>query len=252
MNHASRLAALLLLVLLATLQVGCSNKMSQAEADAREALRGMGAFASLDVDGIHVGTLMLTAPDILGKMDEAIPLVAELPYLTHLELTNTNLTDEHMKTVRGLRRLKSLVLSGTGIGDEGLKQVASLKIDTLYVDGTEITPAAMDIVGGMTDMKILDISSADVLSNLEPLKKLTSLEWLVLENTEIDSSAVDIIKELASLKRLTIKGSTISPEDLERLKIAKPSMLIDQANEAQADVGAETAENDSSEPQPTQ
>lgn len=242
---ATRLTTLLLF-LCATSQFGCSNKMSQAESDSRGALRELGAFTSLDTDGIHVATLMMTGPGIQSKMDEAIPHVANMPYLTHLEATKTNLNDEHMKTVGGLKRLSSLVLSGTQVGDAGLKQVARRNLDTLYIDRTQITPAAMDMVGGMSEMKILDISAANVMSNLAPLSKLEALEWLVLEDANIDSSTVDIISDIKSLGRLSIDGSTISSDDLARLKSAKPSLMIDQSRE----VPAETASEESPEVAP--
>lgn len=237
---STRYALLLFSIVALAAQCGCSNTMSQAESDARDALREMGAFTSLDLDGVHVATIMLTTPNIQSKMDEAMPLVADLPYLTHLDAANTNITDGHMKTIGALKRLTSLVLSGTQVGDEGLRQLAGRDLDTLYVDGTQITSASMDTIGGMTDLKILDISSPNVMSNLSPLANLTSLEWLVLENVEIDAAAVDIIKGIESLGRLTIRGSTVAAEDLTRLRAEKPNLAIDQTPDEVAEEAAES------------
>lgn len=226
---------MLVFAALSVIGTGCSNKMSQAESDSREALRELGAITVLDAEGIHVATLMMSSPTIQNKMDEAIPHVANLPYLTHLDVTGANLTDEHMKTIGGLKRLTSLVLSGTQVGDAGLKCVGRRGIDALYVDNTKITPSSMDVIGDINTLKILDISSSDVMSNLAPITNLKNLEWLVIENTSIDKAAIDIIRELELLRRFSIKGSTVEIEDLSRLKSAKPSLMIDESAEQPSD-----------------
>lgn len=220
------------MALLAT--AGCSDSMSTAEKESREALRAMGAITVLGVDQIHVGTLTLTAPDAKDKMHDAIPHVANMPYLTHLDVANTNLTDEHMSTIGGLKRLISVVLSDTQITDSGLKQISRLPIDTIYVDGTKITGASMDVLGKIKSIKILDISRTNTTSNLQPLSKLTNLEWLVLEDTKIDAAIVDILKDLPALGRLSISRSTISEAELARLKSAKPALKIDRESAVEA------------------
>lgn len=216
-------------------QFGCDSGITESETKARDALREMGAIIVNDADGEHPATIMLMSEKIEKDLDGAVTNVGELTHLTHLEMTDLNVTDEHLKTVAGLKKINSLVLSGTQITDAGLKTISGLtQIDTLYVDKTSISPASVDIVAGFKKLKILDMSGCDVLSNLAPLTKLEDLEWLILDNSTLDSSAVDVIGGLPKLGRLTINGSTIADADLERLKSAKPNLSIDQSAEPDA------------------
>ena len=225
-------------LLLALGCLGCSSEMPKAESEARAKLREMGAINVIDTKGTHVATLMMTAPSISQRMDEAIPLVANFKHLTHLEATNGNLTDEHAKTIGRLKRINSLVLSGTQIGDEAVKQLANLKrLDTLYVDNTNITANAMDVIGEIRTLKIVDISDTPVASNLAPLAKLKNLEWLLVNNLALDHQAIELLSELPKLGRISIAGCTIASDDLTMLKGAKPGLIIDGEASAGSDAG---------------
>jgi len=215
--------------LLVIAQCGCDSGMSTSETAARDALRDMGAIIVNDSKGVHPATIMMMSEEIEQDLDGAIAKVGELPYLTHLDVSGLQITDDHLTTVAGLSKINSLVLSDTQITDAGLQNIAGLsKLDTLYIDKTAISPAGVDVVSGFKKLKILEMSECDVMSNLAPLTKLENLEWLILENSTIDSSAVDVLIGMPSLVRLTIKGSTIADADLARLKTEKPALAIDQ------------------------
>jgi len=227
MNKSTN-SSLISALLLALVCLGCSSEMSTAESEARAKLREMGAINVNDTKGIHVATLMMTTPSISQRMDEAMPLVANFKYLTHLEATNCNLTDEHVKTIARLKRINSLVLSGTQIGDEAVKQLVSLKrLDTLYVDNTNITASAMDVIGEIAKLKIVDISDTPAASNLAPLAKLKDLEWLLVNNLALNRQAIELLSKLPKLGRISIAGCSIASEDLAMLKAAKPGLVID-------------------------
>lgn len=222
------ISCLLLVVLLLGLAPGCSDSktMSAEETDAYEELKTLGALVVKD--GVHPATVALPAgaPQLSANLDKAIECLGKLPYLSHVELTNLAVTDEHMKTIGKLRRINSLVLSGTEVGDEGLKTVSRLPLNTLYVDKTKMTAAAMSTLASISDLEILEISGLDV-SDISPLKGLKELEWLIVNETEIGTAAIDVMAEMPALLRLSIIGSQISPEDLLKLKKAKPSLQID-------------------------
>lgn len=223
-----KIVAYVLLCATCIVQAGCGepSTMSAAESEAGEALKALGGYPVKG--GAHYSSLMLTS-QAAEKIDETMEHVRELKYIGHLELTNLPVTDEHLKIVKGLKKVNSLVLTGTQVTDAGVETISRLGLDTLYIDKTAITSAAMDSLGGMSKLKILDISECDVMSNLEPLENLKDLEWLILDNSKVDSSAVDILVRLPALGRITLKGATISDADVERLKSAKPSLMIDRS-----------------------
>lgn len=228
-NHSPLSIALLLAGCFIVLtQCGCGGGMSASETKARDALKDMGAIIANDAQGVHPATIMMMSEKIEQDIDNAIEEVGKLKHLTHLETTDLPVTDDHLKTIAGLSKINSLVLSGSQITDAGLKNIAGLsKMDALYIDNTAISPAGVETVSGFKNLKILEMSGCDVMSNLAPLTKLENLEWLILDNLTIDSSATDILGGLPRLTRLTIKGSTIAAEDLDRLKSTKPSLSID-------------------------
>ena len=221
----ARIVCLLIGLLLVC--AGCgSGTMSQSESDAREALRALGAMTVLDIDGVHVGTISLVSPTVQDKMEEAIPLVARTPYVTHLDLTGTNVTDQQMDQIAGLGKLHSLVLSQTGITDAGLKKLASRGLDTLYVNDTQLTSASTPVIAGMSKLKILEVSG-DVASDLAPLSGLEKLEWLVLDDVTIDEDDVDVLAGMSSLGRLSLNDCTISEAAMGKLRSARPQLAID-------------------------
>lgn len=223
-----RLPLFVVLLLLTSIQLGCSGSRSQSETDARDKLSEIGGIAGLDANQVHIASMMFTSAKPNENIDEAVALLADLPYLGHLELTGLNVTDEHMKTLTKLSRLNSVVLSQTQIGDEGAKLLSKLsKLDTLYIDETNITPVTMAVLAKQSKLKILDISGLDMTDHLEPLLALENLDWLLFKNSTINTAAADNIAKLPKLSRLSIQGSKISPEDLDRIKSAKPSLTID-------------------------
>lgn len=231
----------LLLSLALTSGCGDSKTMSAEEEAAYEELKAFGALVVRD--GVHPATVTLPsgAPQISENLDKVIECVGKLPYLAHLELTDLDATDDHMKTVSKLRRINSLVLSGTHVGDEGLKSVSSLPLNTLYIDNSQATGAAMSTLGKISDLEILEISGLDV-TDISPLKSLKELEWLIINDTAIGTEAIDVICEMPELRRLSVKGAEISTEDLLKLKKAKPSLQLDGPGELEEDAADDTSE----------
>lgn len=241
LRSTQRVPILVLLSLVVLAQIGCGDSatMSASETAASDALREMGGILVKDAKGVHPATLMMMSDQIKSDLDTAIGHVGNLPYLTHLEMTDLAVTDAHMKTVSGLGRINSLVLSGTQVSDEGLKTISGLNLDTLYIDNTKISSAAMDMIAGIKSLKILDISRTDTLSNIAAIETLPNLEWLIIDKTKIDTAAIGSIAKMPELKRLSINGSTVAAADIEFLKKEKPSLKIDAAS---ADPATESAE----------
>jgi hypothetical protein len=82
--------------------------------------------------------------------DAALEPLARLENLTVLDLANTDITDEGLKVVGGVRGLKLLNLAGTRIGDTGLEHLLGLEnLEALDLRETFVTPrgvARLDIL----------------------------------------------------------------------------------------------------------
>ena len=225
--NRQQLVSLALIAVIGLSIAGCGGGMSKAESDARETLRGMGAMTVLGTSQAHVETCAITSA-MNDKLDEAMQCVGKMPYLVHFDASNTNLNDEHMKTVSKLKRVGSMVLSGTSIGDAGIAAIGGhRKVDMIYARNTKITSAAMDTFGGMKQLKVLEVSGDDTLSNLKAVAELPKLEWFLVNDATINDSVVDLLASMPGLVKVTFKSCSIDDGSIDRLKSAKPALNIE-------------------------
>jgi len=72
--------------------------------------------------------------------DASMPLIAKMKTLSELDLTNCNITDEGLKSLRGHPTLRSLWLAGTKVTDDSLQILASLpRLERASVEGTSVS-----------------------------------------------------------------------------------------------------------------
>jgi Leucine-rich repeat (LRR) protein len=197
---------------------------NDAELAARDQLRQLEALIGMDASQDHVGTII-----IRKNLDQALPLVGDLHRLTHLDLADTEFADQQAPLIVGLSRLNSLVLSNTKITDEGLMSLQGLPVASLFLAGTAITPAAVDVISGIPSVQSLDLSRTNVQENLAPLARLPNLEWLLLNDVDLSNlgdDALDALARVPKLGRLTLKNTNISDAAVRRLKAARPGINI--------------------------
>ena len=119
----------------------------------------------------------------------------------------------------------SLSLRSTGLGDGMLQDVVKLySLSSLTLTGnrlSDISPLAS--LGGLT---FLDLSD-NLISDLTPLSGLRELKTLYLDNNPF-TTATDFspLYSLSQLEMLSIRGCTISEEQLKALASALPNCII--------------------------
>ncbi len=200
-----------------------------AEEAARDDLKSVRAMISLDSEQKHVSSLAMALPGVREQAAEHAASIAKLTHLVHLDLSDTNFTDEQLKQLHGLKRLKSIVLNRTRVTDEGLKEIAQLPIETLNLRATDITPAGLETIGQMETLQVLDLSETQAIENLSPLTDLDKLTWLVLSNVELSDQAIETVMQVPNLARLTMIGSQVSEASLKRLRDEKPTLDVQLA-----------------------
>src|SRR5690606_37287114 len=95
-----------------------SQRQAAAEQEAIAKLRQLGAIVQLDSQREHAVTAMLRE-----NIKEAIPLIADLVHLTHLDVADSDFGDEEAEYLTGMSRLRSLVLSNTQITDATVERL---------------------------------------------------------------------------------------------------------------------------------
>ena len=207
---------------------GCGPDPAVEEA-AIQQLQQMKAIAIPNEKG-QLTSLTLALPGVQERMDEIVPLIAQLPYLGHLDLTGTNLRDEHLDVIASRKSLNSLILTDTAITDVGLSKLKRLAdtLDNLSLANTQITSEGLKVVGTFRKLLVLDLTNTDTANGLDALSSLDKVNWLRLSGLELPSSFVDAVTAMEGLQlgRLDLQDCVVSEGDLAELAKRAPQMRV--------------------------
>lgn len=222
------LVILALLVVCAGLWWWNQQRMHRAEMEARNQLKQLEAIVQLNSSQKHVGTLM-----VRKELAKALPWIAQLPYLTHLDVADTGLSDSDLDQIAGLPRLYSLDASNTQLTDEGVAKLTGVPLETIFLAGTKITGESLNQLSQIKSLKIVGLDRTAVQDNVAALTKLPKLEWIVLDEVDlskIDQQTLDSLAQMPMLHRLSVRGTNIPEDALKRLLSAKPALKIDSGS----------------------
>jgi hypothetical protein len=137
-----------------------------------------------------------------------------------LHLYNTQITDAGLKHIEELKQLKILNLASNAITDAGLKHLESLEqLTSLGLPGNQISGPGIEHIRKMNRLKNLVLYETQItdetLAIIEGLKQLDSL---VLSKTRITNDGLKHIKEMSQLERLFIDGNQITDVGLVELE----------------------------------
>jgi hypothetical protein len=82
---------------------------------------------------------------------------------TLLQMANSDVTDETLKLLKGMTKLRELDLSDTSITDSGLAALSELPLERLRLARTKVTDAGFtEHIAGMATLAMVDLSGTDV------------------------------------------------------------------------------------------
>jgi Leucine-rich repeat (LRR) protein len=188
--------------------------------------------------------------------DSDLPRLVDLPYLTHLDLSLTRITDhgmqqlknapgivdlnlyyaeqitdEGMAAVRGWKKLKRINLRGTKITDTTLEHLANVTtLESLDAGFAQITDVGLDRLTSLPNLKELAIGGNKLtdagLQSLRQFPGLTSLSLGGSQRTDsglwsisLTESGLDAVITLKELRELRLDGMPVSARWLEKLKV---------------------------------
>lgn len=176
----------------------------------------------------HTSLRSLSYGPLSKADDECLKAVSEMKSLESFSVTETEITDNGMKHLRGLTNLRVLVLYGnklTGAGtvhlssltqlqhlelghtkvdDEGLKHLANLKhLEYLSLDGAPVTDRGLEYLENLTELRTLHLGYGPRITDagLDRLMKLKKLEWLELAETDVTEKGRERLKQFLPLLR---------------------------------------------------
>jgi hypothetical protein len=157
------------------------------ETKAVEALRAAGAEVVEDESDPERPAVRV---DFTGDKatDEAVKPLAALVRLRRLNLRESRVTDAGLAHVKGLFKLQKLYLYDTRVGDAGLARLKDLdRLEVLDLAKTKVTDAGLKELAPLEALRVLDLSDTAVdadgvagLKKLADVKKLANLQELYL------------------------------------------------------------------------
>lgn len=149
--------------------------------------------------------------------DAGLAVLADLPNLEVLSLSN-QISDNGLKQVKVLKRLKMLELHRAKVSDRGLATLKELpKLESLDLSDSKITDAGARILASFPALKQLDISGTLITDKgIALLAKLPKLEILYAPDTLSDGGLRALV-EAKHLKTLDMSGSRVTDSGLKVL-----------------------------------
>jgi hypothetical protein len=179
----------------------------------REALRYSQQSLDAQIADIKTGRSKSVTFYCSSGTDGLLAQLTDFPQIEGIVLNLSDATDEGMKSIAALKKLKYLRLYGSNVSDAGfscLKNASSL--EHLELVNTQITDKSLPLLNNMPNLSFLALSlesrleTAFTESGLENLKHLTKLKKLYLCGGWASEAA---IKELQNL----LPDCTIRTED---------------------------------------
>jgi hypothetical protein len=137
--------------------------------------------------------------------------------IVDLDLSNTGLTDEHLRHLAGLKQLRQLRIGHFDTRDTSRKRVPR----------NSVTDRGLAHLKGLTSLGGLDISGLPVTDGgLEAIDDLPNLGALYLDRTLVRGPALSRLKSLPGIAVLYCDGSALTDEGLEHLKGANNLQLL--------------------------
>ena len=114
-----------------------------------------------------------------------------------------------------------------------LKRVAN-NIVELDLSGLPIGAEEMDLVAACTNLEWLELDKTPIDdTDMEKLANLKNLSLLKVYGTSITDKSLFVFKNLPQLKRLYLWETGFSPSAIEDLRLAKPSLLLNNGIDAE-------------------
>ncbi|MBK9384344.1 MAG: c-type cytochrome [Planctomycetes bacterium] len=124
-------------------------------------------------------------------------------------------------------------LRGTAIGDEQLKALAGLEPVLVWLNlaRTAVSDAGLASLASFAELRRLNLSRTGIGdAGLAALASLAKLEVLNLYGTKITDAAAETLAKLPGLKRVYVWQTGMSAEACEKLRGARPGLVVDRGD----------------------
>ena len=160
--------------------------------------------------------------------DDALALIAQLPDVETLFISEAKISGQGLKHLEKLKNLKTLSISHTGMKAEAVAHLAKLPIVTLSLHGVPLRHEQFEVLTKLMSLKSLSVSGPSIDdAAIEPLLEGGNLSRLQLLGTSLTDSSIAHLKSFAELEYLSVEESSrVSPAALTKLWNDLPKLRI--------------------------
>jgi WD40 repeat protein len=162
--------------------------------------------------------------------DVGMGSLGELTQLEQLDLRWTKVTAAGLGRIKALKGLRELNLDGIAT-DEGLRQVAALsRLRELWVNRSAVTDKGLAHLKGLARLSRLDVAVTRATdAGLAQLAGLPSLAILTIGDGDLTDAGLKHLKNLPRLRKLRLaQKSKFTARGIEELKRALPGLQVEQ------------------------
>jgi Leucine-rich repeat (LRR) protein len=151
--------------------------------------------------------------------NDGVRNLTALPKLRVLYLSGPNISDDALRSVGELKSLVELHLNGPNFGDEGLVHLTKLTgLTILDLQGTQVTDAGLHQLSSMTRLERLNLTGTAITeAGLARIAKLVNLRQLQLSGPEIGDADLSHLSRLTGLQSLTLLAAGLTDAGLKQL-----------------------------------
>lgn len=180
-----------------------------------------GALAELD--GLLINELSLRGTSVT---DADLKALANIRIVHHLDLSNTEITDDAMRYV-AKSGTAGLVISSTAVGDEGLRHLQALQnLDSINVHRTPITDRGLEYLAVHKGMRTLLLGAHPRVTDtgMKVIGQLSALERLEISNVPIGDEGVRQLAKLSNLTTLSLTSTKATDEGVRVILESNPKL----------------------------
>lgn len=159
--------------------------------------------------------------------DSDMSVVAALPALRHLDLSQTRISDHGLQRLKPARAIASLNLYyAEQITDEGMAAVKGWKnLRELNLRGTKITDTTLEHLGALTTIEKLDAGYAQITDNgIDALGSLSNLKALMLGGNKLTDVGLQALRQIPTLRVLDLGGAQRTDSGLWSISVGEPGI----------------------------
>ena len=188
---------------------------------------GLAAWsATLPALARHHPNLEYLGLDFSGVTDDDLKAVEGMTKLKSITMQRARITDAGLAHLRRLSNLTSLGINVPGVTDAGLKHLTRLtRLRQLILSGSQVGDAGLDHLTGLPITELFLNLTRISDAGMDRLARISSLRRLMIShNPGITDAGLIPLRTLANLQELDVSATKVTPEGVVALRQALPTL----------------------------